>query len=298
VSATVFFNSSSELATLTNTFTVNGTATNPTTTTLTVTSPTNVVTTPATTNPSTGVFTADITCNEEGEWQYVWTGTGAATDTIAGTWTVYDTELGNLYCPIQAVKSRLGITNSNSDSELHAACFAVSRWIEKYTERVFYQTLSTVRTFVPRDLYCVRLPEFCDLVSVTSLKTDTAGDGSFALTWNAADYQLLPYNTFAAPEQQPYTEIRAVGGKTFPALYTYGVPRRRDVVQITGIWGWPKVPYGVRQAALILAADTFKLKDAPFGIEGGPDFGATTVGENRRAMKFLDPYRRNAVLVA
>jgi hypothetical protein len=298
VSATVFFNSASELATLTNTFAVNGVNTNPTGVTLTVTSPTNVVTTPVTSNPSTGIYTADVTCNEEGEWEYVWAGTGAAADTVAGSWTVYDTALGNLYCPIQAVKSRLGITNNNSDYELHAACFAVSRWIEEYTERVFYRSLSASRTFVPRDLYCLRLPEFNDLVSVTSLKTDTAGDGSFALAWNAADYQLLPYNPSAAPEQRPYTEIRAVGGLTFPALYAYAVPRRRDVVQVTGIWGWPKVPYGVRQAALILAADTFKLKDAPFGIEGSPDFGATTVGENRRAMKFLDPYRRNSALVA
>jgi hypothetical protein len=297
LSATVFFNSSSELATLTNTFAVNGVNTNPTTVTLTVTSPTNVVTTPTPTNTAAGVYTADITCDEDGTWQYEWVGTGAASDAVAGTWQVQETELGKLYCPIEVIKSRLNITNNNSDFELHAACFAASRWVEQYTERIFYRTTSSARTFVPSNLYCLRLPAFCDLVSVTSVKTDTAADGTFALTWSAGDYQLLPYNTSAAPEQLPYNEIRAVGGKTFPCVYTYGIPRRRDVVQITGVWGWPKVPRAIAQATAIIAADTFKLKDAPFGVEGSGEF-AQSVGDNRRALKYLDPYRRFSVLVA
>ncbi len=296
MSAVVFFSSSSELATLSNTFTVGDTPTDPTTVSLTVTSPTNDVTTytyAATeiTRTGTGAYSKDITCDEDGTWQFIWTGTGAAEDVEVGTWQVYETDLGKLYCPVEALKSRLGIQHDNSDFELHAACFAASRWVEQHTERVFWRSLSQSRTFEP---HCgtVLLPAFCDLVSVSAVKTDTAGDGTFATTLSASDYRLLPANPGAAPETLPYNEVRLTGG-WFP---TGGVGRP-DSVQITGIWGWPKVPAAIRSAAAILAADTYKLKDAPFGVAGEGEF-LQQVGENRRALKLLEPYKRYAVLVA
>lgn len=298
MSATVFFSSSSELATLTNVFKVAGAATDPTSVALTITSPSNVVTTPTPTHGVTGTYTADITCNEDGTWQYEWVGTGTATDTEAGTWEVLDTDLGKLYCPISMLKSRLSIdsTNTAMDYELHAACFAASRWVEQYTERIFYRTLSQTRTFAPDNFYYLTLPEYCDLVSASAVAVDAAGSGTFATTWAASDYQLLPYNPAAAPEDRPYTALQAIAGMTFP-LPVRGAVRRADTVQITGIWGWPKVPMGIKQAAAIIATDLFALKDAPFGVEGQAEF-TTQVGDNRRAMRLLDPYRRMAVLVA
>lgn len=291
MTATVFFSSASELATVSNTFSVNDVATNPTSVTLTITSPTNVVTTPTPTNSATGVYTADVTCDEDGTWQYQWVGTGAAVDTAVGTWKVEETSLGKLYCPIETLKSRLNITHSNADFELHAACFAASRWVEQHTERIFWRTLSSSRTFVP-DCSTVLLPAFCDLVSASAVKTDTAGDGTFATTLSASDWRLLPYNPSAAPEQLPYNEIRLTTG-SFPT----GGRGRPDTVQVTGIWGWPKVPSAIRSAAAILAADVYKLKDAPFGVAGEGEF-LMQAGENRRALKLLEPYKRYAVLVA
>ena len=292
---TVFFNSANELATLTNTFKVAGVATNPTTVTLTITSPSNVVTTPTATNAATGVYTADVTCGEDGTWQYEWTGTGTASDDTAGTWEVQATDLGHLYCTVEVLKSRLSIEHALTDLEAHGACFAASRWVETYCDRVFYRTASQARTFEPDGLWCLEFGAFNDLVSLTALATDTARNGGFATTWSASDYQLLPYNPAAAPEQRPYTSLRAVGSQTFPAVC--GLPGRRNVVQVTGIWGWPKVPPAVKQATAIVAADLFALKDAPLGAEGAAEF-TTQVGDNRRAMRLLDPYRRYPVLVA
>lgn len=298
MSASVFFNSSSELATLANVFEVNGTPTDPSSVTLTVTSPSNVVTTPTPTHSGTGTYTTDVTCNEDGTWQYLWESTGTGTDAEGGTWEVLDTDLGKLYCPIEMLKSRIGLaeTHTTADFELHAACFAATRWVEQYTERVFYRTLSQTRTFVPDNYYCLTLGEFNDLVSIAALATDTGNDGTFATSWSAPDYQLLPYNPAAAPEQRPYTEIHAVGGKSFPLGYGSGF-LRRNTVQVTGIWGWPKVPMAVKQATAIIATDLFALKDAPFGAEGQAEF-TTQVGDNRRAMRLLDGYRRQVVLVA
>jgi hypothetical protein len=294
VSATVFFTSTAELATLTNTFKVAGTPTDPTTITLTVTDPTgaaNVYTYAAAqvTRTGTGVYTKDVACSIAGTWTYQWDGTSAAADTIAGTWEVYETQIGKLYCTVEALKSRLNITNSNSDLEVHSACFAVSRWVEQFCGRIFYRTASEVRTFVAADLLRLDLPRFNDIVSASALATDSAGDGTFETSWSSTEYQLWPANT-SGPETQSHWAIRAIGTKSFP-LGDRTAAARMDRVQVTGIFGWPAVPMGVKQGALVLAADAFKLKDAPFGVQGEGDF-AVRIGENRRAQAFLTPYRR------
>jgi hypothetical protein len=301
MAATVFFQGSSELATLTNTFSVTGVPTDPTTVSLAITDPTGTTTTytyaaSQITRSATGVYTKDITCSTAGQWTYTWTGTGTAADVQSGTWDVFETTLGRLYATVDALKSRLGITTTSSDFELHGACFAASRAIEQECERTFWRTASSeVRTVEPCDYYWLKLPEFNDLTSVTTLKTDGDGDGVFETTWTTSDYQLLPYNTSAGPESRPYTKIKCVGSRLFPV--PYNAPLRNDRVQITGVFGWPTVPWAIKQAALILAADTFKLKDAPFGVASFGDF-AMRVGNNPRTMSFLAPYKRNVLKVA
>lgn len=293
MSATVFFNATNELATLSNTFRVNGTATDPGSATLTVTSPTNVVTTYTggqLTHTSTGVYSKDVTCNESGTWQYQWSGTTSASDETFGTWDVMDTSLGRLYATVEALKSRLRITGTSDDYELHTACFSASRAVEQECERHFWRTTAAeVRTFEPCGYYTLRLPEFNDLVSVASLKTDSTGDGVFDTTWTTGDYQLLPVNPTAAPEVRPYTAVKAIGACTFPRVS--GAGTRSDLVQITGVFGWPAVPRMIQQAALILAQDTFGLKDTKFGVAQFGDL-TVTVGTAGRASKMIDPYLR------
>jgi hypothetical protein len=299
--ATVFFESTSELATLTNTFKVSGVATDPTAVTLTVTSPSGTQSTytwpsPNTlTRSSTGVFTKDIACGEDGEWQYLWEGTTTASDAQAGTWTVFETSLGRLYCTVEALKSRIRSTTSDSDYEVHSACFAASRAIESACERLFYQTAAgTVRTFVPDDLWTLKLGPYNDLVSLSAVKTDASGDGTFETTWSASDYQLLPVNPGAAPELRPYTKIKAVGAQTFPWICP-GVGARDDRVQVTGVFGWAAVPWGVKLAAKMLAEEI--LKDAPFGVAGFGEFGVVRARANPRIQALIDPYVHPSVKI-
>lgn len=291
--ATVFYESASELATLSNTFSVSGAATDPTTVSLTVTTPSGTATTytyaaAQITKSATGVYTKDIACSEDGEWQAVWTGTTAASDVAAVTWTVFETDLGRLYPTIAALKSRLGIAASDTqdDYELHAACFAASRSIEQYTERIFYRSATgTARTFEPCGLYRLKLGPYNDLVSLASLKTDPSGAGVFSTTWSASDYQMLPVNPAAAPETRPYTKIKAIGSQTFPVLTGYG---RDDRVEVTGVFGWPSVPWAVKKAALMLAEEIHK--STPYGVAGISDFGVIRVRENPRIKALIDPY--------
>jgi hypothetical protein len=303
--ASVFFADTNELATLTNTFKVGTTPTDPSTVSLAVTDPLGATTTytyagGTVSKTTTGIYTKDVACSSAGEWSYKWTGTGTAADVELGTWTVQETQLGRLYVTPQMLKSRLGIpqTDITSDYELHAACFAASRAIEQYCERVFYRTASSeVRTFVPAGWYELPLPAFSDLVSITTLATDNTGDGVYETTWATSDYQLLPVNPQAAPETKPYERIRAVGTLTFPLMIPL-ILARLDRVQITGVFGWPAVPQGVRMAAAILAAETFRLKDAPFGIATFGDMGAIRVRQNPMVEAFAAPYQRQPIRIA
>lgn len=295
---TVFFSDTNELATVSNVFKVAGVPTDPTTVTLTITSPTGVTTTPTPTHTGTGAYSSDVSCAEAGTWQYEYIGTGTASDATAGTWEVQETQLGRLYCTLEALKSRLGITNNDDDFEIYDACFGASRWIEGHCERHFWRTASTeVRTFVPRGLWHLHLPEFSDLVSVSTFKTDAGGDGTFETTWSTSDYQLLPFNPTAAPERKPYTAVKAVGSQTFPWRIP-GIAARDDRVQITGVFGWPAIPASVKTAARIIAAEYYKYKDAPLGAGGQGEFVLPVTNDSTRAQKMLANYRRNAVLIA
>lgn len=298
--ALVFWESTSELATLTNTFKVNGTPTDPTTVSLIITDPTGVETTythaaAQITKTGVGVYTKDIACSIAGDWTYQWVGTGSATDAEVGTWTVFDTQLGKLYATPAALESRLTMVTEIHKYELVDACYAAARAIEQHCERVFYRTTSQARTFEACDQNELPLPEFNDLVTLTTLKSDASGDGTFETTWSTSDYHLYPVNPDAAPERRPYTKIRAVGSHPFPV--PSGTRSRSDRVEITGVWGWPAVPYAVKQGALILAAELFRLKDAPFGIADFGEAGVVRLRENPRLVKMLLPYQRNPMYV-
>jgi hypothetical protein len=293
--ATVFYEGSAEIATLTNTFSVNGTATDPTAISLAVTTPAGTTSTytyalAEITKTGTGVYTKDIPCTEDGVWQYVWTGTGPASDVVAGTWTVFGTGLQKLYCTLEELKSRLGISASDTadDFEIRLVIEAASREIDDWTGDQFWRGTAT-RTFVADDAYCLELGGF-PLVSVTTVKTDSAGDGTFETTWSASDFQLLPANAATYAEARPYRQVKAVGGNTFP--YCRDLGARDDRVEIVGVFGWPALPTAVKQACLIHSAELLKLKDAPFGVAGLGDFGPIRVRMNPRAQALLDPYRR------
>lgn len=290
----VFYNHASELATLTNTFAVDDVDADPTTVSLIVTPPGGVATTytyaaAEITRTAAGIYTKDISCTSvvPGVWNAVWVGTGSAADVVTVTWTTVSTEMQSLYCTPEMLKGRKGITDNHDDVEILGACRAVSRWIDRrYCQRFFYRQTAT-KTFAAGDLYCLSVP---DLVSITTLATDADGDGIYETTWAAGDRQLLPVNAAVELEPQPYTEIKAIGGTTFPVVYgTPGV--RTDRVQIAGVWGWPEVPEPVREAAKILAGDYLKLGAMSFGVAGYGDYGAVRARMSNPAMEMLDAYR-------
>lgn len=304
MSAEVFYNAASELATLTQTFSVSGVPTDPGAVTLLVRDPDLVETTytwptgPTITRTGTGAFTKDVSCvsTTPGVWVGIWTGTTTASDVEVVTWTTQDTGLNKLYCTPDELKSRVGIgdTDQLDAFEILAVCRSVSRWIDQHCDRRFYKRTATM-TFQPCDQYLLDIP---DLVSVITLKTDASGDGTYEQTWTASDYQLLPVNAAVEGEPRPYTRIKAVGAYAFPALYSGLYNTRTDRVQIAAVWGWPAVPDDVKQAASIMCGDFLKLGGMAFGVQGYGDYGAIRARMSGPAMQLLDPYRRHGMLVA
>lgn len=173
------------------------------------------------------------------------------------------------------------------DAMLESIIEASSRWIDLYCQRRFYSASET-RTF---DVMSNEEVFVDDLLSVTSLKTDSDGDGTFETTWTAnTNYLLHPYN--AALENKPYTRVLRSenGGYEFPA----GV---KKCVQIYGSFGYcsaanqPKV---IKEACILQSIKLFKRREAPFGISGTNQFGVMqVVPELDNDVKLLlDSYRR------
>ena len=303
MSSTVFFAGSAELATLTNTFSVSGTPTDPSTVSLVVTDPQGNQVTYAyggsgtITRTSAGIYTLNVSSTIDGLWSYVWIGTGTASDVVAGTWTVAPETPGHWYTSVAELKSRVGITDTADDFECTLAVQAAAAWVEQFTGRFFWNETGT-RTYRNYSIYDV---EIDDLVTITQLATDTTGDGTYDTVWTSSQYQLEVtqhiYNQSAKGEWWPYTKIQALGipgGLYLPYVWAWS---HQDRVQVTGTFGWLSVPVLVRQASLQLASDYLKLKDAPFGVAGWGEFGAIRVRDNPQIANMLRRYVKPKVKV-
>jgi len=48
-------------------------------------------------------------------------------------------------------------------------------------------------------------------------------------------------------------------------------------VQVVGTFGWPSVPFAVKQACILLSLRQFKRYDSPLGVAGFGEMGAMRV---------------------
>lgn len=195
------------------------------------------------------------------------------------------------YATLSDVKAALRITDSVDDSLLEISIEAASREIDGWCERVFTSSTAT-RIYRPTDVFTVDVD---DLQSITTLKTDSDGDGVFDVTWESTDYQLNPLNGIAGGITTPYTQVRAIGQYLFPIYEPRNVNANEASIQITGVWGWSSVPTAVKQACIILSMRQFKRYDSPTGVMGFGDLGVMRVGRvDPDVEKLLMPFRRMA----
>lgn len=173
----------------------------------------------------------------------------------------------NGYCTLQQLKDSLRITDNVDDTMLELAIETASRQIDDYCERVFY-TASATRYYAPRDSYVC---ETDDIVSITTLKTSSAADGVYDITWATTDYQKEPLNGIAGGIVSPVTHLRAVDDYLFP------LQDGETTVQVVGTFGWSAIPTAIKYATLLLGSRLFKRMDSPLGVAGIGDLGVIRV---------------------
>lgn len=152
------------------------------------------------------------------------------------------------------------------DDDEKRLLIAVSTWIDKLCNRHFYPRVQT-RYFdiEPGDTKKLLVP---DLISITTMKDDENLDDTYENTWDANDYDLLPYN--ADPTNHwghPYTAI-AVDEKSsasFPAF-----PKGKKVLEIDGLWGFNKL--AEHSGSLLNDGTDINATDTAVVVDDGTDF--------------------------
>lgn len=206
--------------------------------------------------------------------------------------------IGQPYISVQEFKSYLvGEANANltgQDGQFEDAINTASREIDTYCARQFNKaTTATAREFEPDSANWCYVDDFWTTADL-SVKLDSAGDGSFATTLVTTQYELSPANGVVdGMPGWPFYKIRLLNGLTFPCSYS----GRSRTLQVTAKWGWADVPAPVRAACKIMAAETWKLKDAPFGVLGLDEFGVVRVRQNKMAVSKLYPYSKNRLMI-
>jgi hypothetical protein len=201
--------------------------------------------------------------------------------------------LGDPYIELGRLKDYLKIKPDKieQDDNLIDAIASASGEIEKHCNRQFNNAdVAVARIYEPDDNCTVSVDDFWTTDGLI-VEVDTNGDGTFSTVVPASDYEVYPRNGVVDGQiGWPYYEI----GFVSDTLPTY--VRRKGIVRVTAKWGWPTVPEAVRQAAVIIAAETFQLKDAPFGTAGMDQFGNIYhVRDNRIAAGKLARYCRNRI---
>jgi hypothetical protein len=185
------------------------------------------------------------------------------------------------YCTLRDVKDALNLTGETADDLLMGFIQAVATEIDNHCNRTFAAASATKYYDGVADNLIID-----DLVTVTSIKLDTDGNGTWETTLAATDYVLCPYNT------TPKWLVKLSENST-QSDFANGILQG---VQIAGSFGYgATVPEPVKQAALMQVCRLYRLSQAGFGTEvGTPDIGTSTVfqGLSSDAKRMLAPYVR------
>lgn len=197
--------------------------------------------------------------------------------------------MANEYVTSTVLKATLSLTGETfADADVASAVEAASRAVDGICDRRFYADADAtqIRYFTALSGRSVWVD---DLVTITTVATDTTGDGTFPETLTAnTDYVAYPLN--AAADSKPWTrlEIHPQSGAYFPVN-----PRS---VKVTGKYGWSAVPAAITQATTILASALLKRsREAPFGIVTfGVEAGAAEriARSDPHVMALVSPYVR------
>ena len=179
--------------------------------------------------------------------------------------------MANEYITSSELKATLTLTSETyADADIAVAIEAASRALDKACGRRFWLDDVAATRYYERENN--RLVVIDDLVTLTSVKTDPDGTGTYSGTWTEnTDFVFHPFN--ASADSAPYTMIERLpaASNVLPSG-----PRR---IQVIGIFGWADIPPQIIEATSVMSTRFLKrMREAPFGIAGmGYDGGAVLV---------------------
>ena len=152
-------------------------------------------------------------------------------------------------------KGRTATTSSSGDnSVIEILIEGASRFIDNMTGQFFFSNTGT-RYYSARDSQMVFID---NLVSLTTLKTDEDGDGTYENTWNTGqttgDFYLMPFNASENSRSYSWIETNQDGDYTFP--------KNRKGVEIAGTWGYVTAPDTIKNAC-------YEIVNAAYGRRSG-----------------------------
>lgn len=199
------------------------------------------------------------------------------------------------YVSVAELRSLVGLRDEADDAALTLHVEAASEAIESFCGRSFaVPTVAALRRVKAADPFRLMLPPGHDIASTTGLvvATDDNDDGTAETSWTiTTDFELFPWAQVdaAGRASAPWTEIRSTGARLFP---TCG---RRPQVHVTARWGWPAVPWAVREAAAVLAHRRYVMsRNAPAGTVAMGDFGPMVLRDRPDLLQRLQDLTRKA----
>lgn len=201
--------------------------------------------------------------------------------------------LGDPYVAVNDLKVYLKIPSGNNslDSIAESAVQSASDEVEKYCNRQFNKSTDTTpRRFKPLNSSVVYTADFWSTEGLV-VAVDLRGDRTFSTVIPASDYELHPLDGVVDGQTGwPFWRIELIGGSSW-------FPKEFASVKVTAKWGWENVPDSVKQAAILLANETFAMKSAPLGVAGVDNWGTIRVRDNGMVEKKLKRFRRDPVMV-
>jgi hypothetical protein len=184
---------------------------------------------------------------------------------------------------------KLDLSNTDYDDDIDDACTSASREVEQYTGRQFNKdTVPSIREFDADGVHSVTVDDFWTNSGLT-VEVDLSRLGDYNGI-SAFDYTLYPLNGIVdGSPGWPYYRLDV-------PYWILSAGEFRAKVRVTAQWGWTAVPATVKSATKIIAAQTFRLSDAPFGVAGSDQFGAIRVRDIPQAATklrrfILDPIK-------
>lgn len=198
----------------------------------------------------------------------------------------------NGYATLAELREHMGdtgttLTTAVAERAIEAASRAIDKFCGYPLRRFWLDSSATAKVYRPDDPYEAWVHDIGAVAGLV-VKTDTTGDGSYATTWDSADYQLEPLNAETVDSAYAWWRIVAVDEKTFP------VSRFRPTLQVTAKWGWSAVPDDVQLACLIKSSALFERRNSPQGVAGFGDMGVVRISRygDPDVVELLSAYTR------